>query len=335
MLNFSIILPLRNGGDYLKQCVHSILDQSYPHFNLLVLENASSDESLAWLKSLSDDRIFLFPSDQSLSIEENWNRIVSLKKNEFITLIGHDDILHEDYLQVMVDLINQYPNASLYQTQFNYINSQGALIRPCKHFPQKLSYLELTALIFKKQIDINGTGYMMRSSHYDELNGIPNYPNLLFADFELWVNMSEYSYMVTSPQTCFSYRIHQSMTTVSSDKKFQDAFIRLLEYFLKKKKTDMQFKSLVDLYLPDFIMTYVKSISHRILRTPLNKRNKVTVQNWIEKCQIITNELFDVKKAPVFKDDLSVKISLWIDGSLILRSLFLFYKKIFPKPLFK
>jgi hypothetical protein len=45
------------------------------------------------------------------------------------------------------------------------------------------------------------------------------------------------------------------MTTVSSDQKFQDAFIRLLEYFLKKKKNDSQFKTVFDAHLPDFIVT--------------------------------------------------------------------------------
>ncbi len=335
MLSFSIILPVRNGGDYLKQCVQSILNQSYSHFNLLVLENESSDKSLEWLNSLSDDRIFIFPATKSLSIEENWGRILGLEKNEFITLIGHDDILHPDYLQEMVDLINQYPDASLYQTHFNYINSVGNLIRPCKHFPQKLTALELMALILKIEIDINGTGYMMRAAHYDSLHGIPNYPNLLFADFELWVNMSQFSYMATSPKTCFSYRLHQSMTTVSSDQKFQDAFIRLLEYFLKKKKNDNQFKTVLDTHLPDFIVIYVKSISHRILRTPLSKRNKVTVKSWIEKCQNITNELFELDNAPILKNNLSVKISLLIDRSVIFRNLFLLYKKLFSKPLFK
>lgn len=335
MLNFSIILPVRNGGDYLKQCVQSILNQSYPHFNLLILENESSDQSLDWLNSLSDDRIFIFPATKSLSIEENWSRILDLKKNEFITLIGHDDILHSDYLQEMVELINQYPDASLYQTHFNYINSEGNLIRACKHFPEKLTSLELMALILKKEVDINGTGYMMRSAHYDELHGIPNYPNLLFADFELWVNISQFSYMATSPKTCFSYRLHQSMTTVSSDQKFQDAFIRLLEYFLKKKKNDIQFKTVMDLYLSDFIITYVKSISHRILRTPLDKRNNVTVDSWIEKCQMITNKLFDLGNAPILRKNRSVEISLRIDRSVILRNLFLLFKKIMPKPLFK
>jgi len=333
-IKFSIILPVKNGVKYIKECVYSILNQTYKDFNVLVLDNNSNDGTKEWLYTLIDDRIQIFTSNTSLSIEENWNRILALKKNEFITLIGHDDILHSDYLQEMVNLINQYPDASLYQTQFNYINSYGELIRTCKQIPHKLSSLELMSLILKREIDINGTGYMMRSFHYDELNGIPSYPNLLFADFELWVNMTQFSYMVTSPKACFSYRIHQSMTTVSSDQKFQDAFIRLLKYLLEKKTTHLEFKSVINLYLPDFIMVYAKSISHRILRTPLSKRNKVTVEHWVEKCQNITNELFEKKKAPILRDDWSIKISLWIDGSVILRNLFLLYKKVFPKPLF-
>lgn len=125
---FSIILPVHNGGDLLKRCVHSILNQDYRKFNLLILENHSSDDSLSWLISIKDDRINIFPSDQLLTLEENWARIAELPKNEFMTIIGLDDLFAPNYLRVMRDLIRRHPSASLYQTHFSYMNYSGRFI---------------------------------------------------------------------------------------------------------------------------------------------------------------------------------------------------------------
>src|SRR5687767_9960125 len=101
MSKYSIILPVRNGGNYVKECVNSILSQSYTDFHLLVLDNHSEDGTLEWIRSVPDTRVKLFPSERVLTIEENWGRVTGISKNEFITLIGHDDILNRDYLATM------------------------------------------------------------------------------------------------------------------------------------------------------------------------------------------------------------------------------------------
>ncbi len=56
------------------------------------------------------------------------------------------------------------------------------------------------------------------------LGGIPvNYPSLLFADFELWLNLTFKTYEVIAPEKCFAFRIHQSTTGTSKDKKLHNA----------------------------------------------------------------------------------------------------------------
>src|SRR5688572_11626247 len=125
MAKYSVILPLRNGGEYLKLCVNSILAQTLNDFNLVVLDNQSTDGSVEWLEQLNDSRIIVHKSESSLTIEENWGRIKDIQKNEFITLIGHDDILYPNYLAEMDMLIRKHPAAGIYQAHFLYINDKG------------------------------------------------------------------------------------------------------------------------------------------------------------------------------------------------------------------
>lgn len=229
MINrYSIILPVHNGGEYVKECVHSILSQTLNNFNLHILDNCSTDGTLQWAQSLTDDRIKIYSAQNSLTIEESWERILHLPKNEFITLIGHDDILSENYLEVMDELISRYPDASLYQAHFNYIDSKGKIIRACTPMKDRENAEEFLTSLLTNNFDIMGTGFMMRAADYDMLGGIPAYPNLLFADFELFVNLARINYKATSLQNCFSFRLHQSTTSVSPDIKIQQAFERFI-----------------------------------------------------------------------------------------------------------
>ena len=137
MQKFSFILPVRNGGSYVKECVKSILSQTLTDFNLIVLDNASDDGTAEWLQSLKDERIVIYSSVKSLSIEENWARILTVARNEFMTCIGHDDIVASDYLQIMNALILKHPDASLYLAHFCYIDLKGRKIRSCRPMQEK------------------------------------------------------------------------------------------------------------------------------------------------------------------------------------------------------
>ena len=282
--SYSIILPVRNGGEYVKECINSILSQSYNDFNLLVLDNNSSDGTVAWIKSLADNRIKIFPSGKDLSIEENWNRIITVPKNEFITLIGHDDMLHSDYLQTMDSLIRQHPTASLYQTHFNYIDSVGKIVRQSQPMAEVQYVHEFLDCQMNQTLDSTGTGYMMRSSDYDTLGGIsPAYPKLIFADYELWMKLISESYKATSEKICFSYRLHESVSRLTNGEDYQQAFGRYM-LFLNSIKDNKDINTVIQQSGKKMLLYFCESLSHRLLKTPVNLR-QASVGLFINKCR--------------------------------------------------
>lgn len=334
MNKYSIILPVRNGGHYVKACVNSILAQTYPHFNLIVLDNASTDGTSEWLRSVADERIIIYLSTKSLSIEKNWARIVTVPKNEFMTCIGHDDILLPGYLEEMNALIQQYPDAGLYQSHFNFIDAKGELIRPCKPVDEIQYPKDFLRHILTMSIDVNGTGFMVRSANYDKMGGIPAYPNLLFADFTLWLELSRVSYKVTSARNCFSYRLHHSMTTTSPDDKFHQAFEIFVKYLYSLKQADPAFHEVINQHAGSILSYYCKSFSHRLLRTAIKMRNNMTVQEWAKKCDGFTKLLVDDAAAMPSKQG-SVQLAAFIDSNALTRNLFLMFKKIYARPVLR
>jgi glycosyltransferase involved in cell wall biosynthesis len=332
MSNYSIVLPVRNGGKYVKECVQSILAQTLPDFTLHVLDNFSSDGTLEWIRSIQDGRIKIFPAERPLSIEENWARITTIPKNEFLTLIGHDDLLSENYLEVMNRLIHRHPNASLYQTHFHYIDAKGNQIRKSKPMAEKLSAYEFLAFFLNNMIDSMGTGFMMRSADYDALGGIPLYPNLLFADFELWIKLTQKACLVTAFEECFAFRLHQSTTSISSDLKFHHAFERFIG-FLKSLREDASLQQVINRYGINFIAFYTKGLAHRLLRTPKQGREDKTVSELITECKRYADELVPGNDFRPYQN-FSVNLARQIDSNPVTRNLFLLFKRLYTKPIY-
>lgn len=332
MNKFSIIIPVRNGGDYLKTAIQSIMAQTFMYFDLIIIESGSTDDSLSYIKSINDKRVVLYTTNESLGIEANWARILKVKRNEFMTILGQDDILHPDYLEKMNSLINQQPDASLYQTHFDYINATGSTIRPCQQMQEIEPMPVFLTAMLENKIDFMASGFMMRSKDYDSIGGVPNYPNLLFADYELFLNLAKLRYMAVSPQTCFAFRIHQSTTTVSADLKFQQAFGQFVGYLETLGKEDNTYKNIIAKHGEAFLLLYCKGLVHRLIRKPKKLRPGVSVAGFIQQCKDYANRL--MLENPLEPEKLfSIKLAKWIDKFAIGRSAFLLYKKIYSKPL--
>jgi glycosyltransferase involved in cell wall biosynthesis len=232
---FLIVLPVRNGGEYLKACVDSILTQDYKHFRLVVLENASTDDTPSWLRQLRDPRVSVLESVVPLEIETNFARILQLDlSEEFATIIGHDDLLDPAYLSQMSALIDAHPDAGLYQSHFRLIDKFGRRIRSCLPMPARETAVGFLAARLRLRRDSFGTGYMFRASDYVRIGGIPSYKKLMFADDALWLEFMRGSYKATLAREMFSYRLHSGATSHLPD--WRSTFDALACYldFLKR-----------------------------------------------------------------------------------------------------
>ncbi|MDE3212326.1 MAG: glycosyltransferase [Bacteroidota bacterium] len=327
MSKYSIILPVRNGGEYVKECVKSILAQSLPDFNLIVLDNCSEDGTQEWLRSLADPRIIIHEATEPLAIEQNWARICTVPKNEFITLIGHDDLLEENYLKEMDDLIQRYPDASLYQAHFVYVDHEGKFIRKCLSMKEVQSAGEFLETYMMQQIDSTGTGYMMRSKDYDSMGGMdPKYENLIYADIALWISLTEKSFKATSGLVTFRYRIHENVSKVTGGQEYQRAFERFLYFIMAMEERDEEIRKAVKEHGQLFLLNYCESLSHRILKTPRQRRT-ITVSEFVKKCkgyasQFIPGQEFNPEKRA------GIILAIILDQSTFGRSLFFAFKKV-------
>jgi glycosyltransferase involved in cell wall biosynthesis len=263
LTKFSIVLAVRNGWPYVQQCVESVLAQTYRDFDLIVLDNQNTDNTVPYIKSLSDSRIRLYHSSAPLSIVESWARAKDVAKNEYMTLLGHDDTLDPGFLEAIKGLIDRFPDAKLYQTGFRFINSTGEKIRGCKPVPVRETPAQYLQGRFCRERDITGTGMVMRSAEFDRVGGLPGFERLFFADDALWLLLMEGGYKAYDPAELASVRMHlkkESTTKPSAWPSLLRGLNQLSDFLHGYVGRDAAARAAVEKDAPQFMLSYHQNL---------------------------------------------------------------------------
>ena len=122
----SIVIPLYNKEGCIGKTLGSVLAQSYRDFEVVIVDDGSTDESTRIVSSIPDDRIRLITKENGGPSSAR-NRGIEVAIGEFIAFIDADDIWSPDYLKEMVDLIESFPNAVIWG--FNYSTIQNGQVK--------------------------------------------------------------------------------------------------------------------------------------------------------------------------------------------------------------
>ena len=126
-IRFSVVIPLYNKEKYIRRTLQSVLSQSYPFFEIIVVDDGSSDGSVAIVKSLKDDRIRLVEQSNA-GVSAARNRGVQEANEQYVAFLDADDYWHVEYLHKVAELIRGYPEAGMYAARYAEVNNQ--MVRP-------------------------------------------------------------------------------------------------------------------------------------------------------------------------------------------------------------
>lgn len=116
----SVIISLYNKEKYIKNTVLSVLSQTYQDYELLIINDGSTDNSLACVNSLSDPRIRVI-NKQNEGVSATRNRGAKEAKGEWLFFLDADDYIYPCCLEELVKLKDEYPLASLYSANYYWI----------------------------------------------------------------------------------------------------------------------------------------------------------------------------------------------------------------------
>jgi glycosyltransferase involved in cell wall biosynthesis len=130
MPRVSVCLPVYNGAKYIAEAIKSVLDQSYEDFELLIADDRSCDGSWEIIDSFSkqDKRVKAWHNEINLGHYGNYNACIAKASGEYIKLFAQDDLLHSQFIERFVSVMDQYPNVSLINCARRWIDSEGKSI---------------------------------------------------------------------------------------------------------------------------------------------------------------------------------------------------------------
>lgn len=128
-MKFSIIIPLYNKAPYVEKAIQSVLTQTYEEFELIVIDDGSNDGSLEKIQKFKSAKVQIV-SQENQGVSITRNNGVKLAKYDYIAFLDADDWWESTFLQEMKKVIEKYPNAGIYGS--NYYKVKNHKFIPAK-----------------------------------------------------------------------------------------------------------------------------------------------------------------------------------------------------------
>lgn len=142
----SVVMPFYNSEKYLREAVQSILDQSFSDFELILINDGSTDSSREVASSFKDPRIVLIDNPGNLGLSKSFNIGIKAARGEFIARMDADDIAYLSRFQKQLDFFTDHPAVSVLGTAVTLINEMGERIGGAKK-PEKHELIKWQSLL--------------------------------------------------------------------------------------------------------------------------------------------------------------------------------------------
>ena len=207
----SVLIPTYNYAHYLDETIQSVLDQSFQDFELVIVDNHSTDNTEELVKKyLADTRISYYKNPKNLGLVGNWNQCLLYAKGDYIKYLCADDKLHPEMLAKYVSVMEQYPNVSLITCDKQLFDGQPWLVElPLQHLHGGKEVIYHT---FNSKSWIGEpTSVMFRKSNLYLGNFLPGY--ILHVDWEFWNRHLTVGDCYIIPEPLAYVRAHASQNT--------------------------------------------------------------------------------------------------------------------------
>ena len=128
MPEVSVCIPTYNYAQYIAGCIQSVQAQTYDDWELIVVDNRSSDNTEDVVRAFQDPRIRFYKNEQNLGLVRNWNRCMSLATGKYVSILPADDYYLPRMLERSVAMLDAHAESGFTHSSFHRVDGQGNLI---------------------------------------------------------------------------------------------------------------------------------------------------------------------------------------------------------------
>ncbi len=209
----TVFIPVHNRERYIGDAIRSILTQQFQDFDILLVDDGSTDRSVEVMRSFREPRITIVCNETNLGIPRTRNRGLELARGKYLALLDSDDQARPDRLQKQVAYLDAHPECVQVGSWCRMMNEQGLPLKKTKRQPTHPDAIK-AELLFRCSMSnrtIMGRTEILRKFGYR--NDFPR-----CQDYDLHVRLSAHYHMANIPECLVLGRIHsQQITTLTPD----------------------------------------------------------------------------------------------------------------------
>jgi len=219
----TVLLPVYNAAPYIREAVDSVLAQTYTPFELLIINDGSTDGTAEILESYTDPRIRLV-HQPNMGLIKTLNKGIELAQGKYVARFDADDVCYPERLQEQVDFLNENPEYVLIGSEADYMDDEGNFL-----FRYKFKYYE--------DEEIRAAGFMICPVIHsaamfvkDKVIAAGGYDDhaITFEDHLLWRDLAEYGKIKNVHKAWIKVRFNAASATV--DEKWRGPVFRDIKY---------------------------------------------------------------------------------------------------------
>lgn len=253
----SIILPTYNGANRIKNAIESVLVQTYDHWELLVVDDGSSDDTERIVEELAEknNRIRYIKNEKNLGIQKTLNRGMKEARGEYIARIDDDDSwICKDKLEKQVEFLKNNPGHVLIGTGFITVNENGEEI--FRHV-NPVSDEEIRRKILNKTCFLHSSVLFSRDSAL-KCGGYPkSEKSKHIEDYVLWLKLGTLGKFANLPDYCVRFVVREE--SLSSKNKILQ--------FKRSISTIRDFKKTYPHYIRSVASLFTRMVAYKVLQT--------------------------------------------------------------------
>lgn len=218
-------MPTYNVASWIDEAIQSVLDQTYKDFELLIVDDASSDDTLAHVRAINDPRIRIAAFPNNVGLADNLNRGLDLIDTELVARMDGDDIAEPDWLETGIKVLDSHPEVGVCSFGFQFFGTKTSLVR----FPE-WNEDSKAQMLFGCTVIVP----VLRRSVFVENN--LHYSTAAFPaeDYMMWSNVYRVTQVYNVQRTLFHYRTHGAQISTAKRKaqieKSNEVRLRMLDW---------------------------------------------------------------------------------------------------------
>jgi len=238
----SILMPSYNHAPFIEAAVRSAMEQKGIEFELLVIDDGSTDDSPAILKHLSEEFGFYFLARENRGLVATLNELARLSKGKYICTLASDDVMPQGRLAIQVAYMEKNPEVPVCFGQVKQIFPNGQLgKKPDHRFLRGIPFVSFDELLLTKK-EIHGCTELIRRTAFDVVGGYNQ--KFKIEDYPLWLALAnKFGNLPVLPDVFCHYRILPSDKNMHRNLTF--IFTQALEV-VKEYQENKLYKEAVD-----------------------------------------------------------------------------------------